>query len=157
MYLDVIVWLHLAGRRQTLLMFVIQLTSRGTERVSETEIRYPAVMCQYTEWSSVSHHSHFIFCALRLEIPPPLMPTHFHIDFVVPPSGCGRSVTEFWGWGAHRAQLRCSDDVSDDVYERGVPGGATWNKSNDVEVLKYVSSLKWNLNLDTAEIFTHLM
>jgi hypothetical protein len=53
------------------------------------------------------------------------MPPHVHIDFVVPPPGCGRSVTDFWGWGAHRAQLRCSDDVSDvDMYERGVPGGA---------------------------------
>jgi hypothetical protein len=39
------------------------------------------------------------------------------------PPGCGRSVTYFWVWGAHRAQLRCPDDVSDDMYERGVPGG----------------------------------
>jgi hypothetical protein len=29
------------------------------------------------------------------------------MDFVVPPPGCGRSVTDFWGWGAHRPQLRC--------------------------------------------------
>jgi hypothetical protein len=41
-----------------------------------------------------------------------------------PPPGCGRSVTDFCGWGAHRAQLRCPDDVSIDMYERGVPGGA---------------------------------
>jgi hypothetical protein len=33
-------------------------------------------------------------------------------------------VTDFWGWSAHRAQLRCPDDVSYDIYERGVPGGA---------------------------------
>jgi hypothetical protein len=52
------------------------------------------------------------------------MPPHVYIDFVVPPPGCGRSVTDFWGWGAHRAQLRCPDDVSDDIYEGGVPGGA---------------------------------
>jgi hypothetical protein len=57
--------------------------------------------------------------------PPPLpMPQHVHIDFVVPLPGCGRSETDFWGWGVHRAQLRCPDDVSDDMYERGVPGGA---------------------------------
>jgi hypothetical protein len=49
------------------------------------------------------------------------VPPHVHIDLVVPPPSCGRSVTDFWGWGAHRAQLRCPDDVSDDVYERGVP------------------------------------
>jgi hypothetical protein len=40
-----------------------------------------------------------------------------------PPPGCGRSVTDFWGWGAHRAQLRCPDDVRDDMYERGVTEG----------------------------------
>jgi hypothetical protein len=54
----------------------------------------------------------------------PPMPTHVHTDFVVPPPGCGRSVTDFCGWGAHMAQLRCPDDVIDDIYERGVPGGA---------------------------------
>jgi hypothetical protein len=31
------------------------------------------------------------------------------------------SVTDFWGWGAHRAQLCCPNYVSDDVCERGVP------------------------------------
>jgi hypothetical protein len=53
------------------------------------------------------------------------MPPHAHVDFVVPLPGCGRSVTDFWGWDAHRAQLRCPDDVSDDdMCECGVPGGA---------------------------------
>jgi hypothetical protein len=52
----------------------------------------------------------------------PAMPPHVHIDFMVPPPGCGRSVTDFWVWSADRAQLRCPDDVSD--YDmRGVPGG----------------------------------
>jgi hypothetical protein len=41
-----------------------------------------------------------------------------------PPFDYGWSVTDFWDWGAHRAQLRCPDDVNDDVCERGVPGGA---------------------------------
>jgi hypothetical protein len=41
-----------------------------------------------------------------------------------PPPGCRRSVTDFWGYGAHTARLGCPDDVSDDMYERGVPGGA---------------------------------
>jgi hypothetical protein len=40
-----------------------------------------------------------------------------------PPPGLGRSVTDFWGWGAHRAQLRYPDGVSDGMYKRGVPGG----------------------------------
>jgi hypothetical protein len=53
-------------------------------------------------------------------------------DFVVPLPGCGRSVTDFWGWAAHRAQLLCPDDVSDDdMYERGVPGGALSLNSTD--------------------------
>jgi hypothetical protein len=43
---------------------------------------------------------------------------------MVPALGCDRSVTEFHDWGAHKAQLRCPDDVSDDMYVRGVPGGA---------------------------------
>jgi hypothetical protein len=64
------------------------------------------------------------------------MPPHVYIDFVVPPPGCGRSVTDFWSWGAHRAQLHCPNDVSDFIYihthththththECEVPGGA---------------------------------
>jgi hypothetical protein len=37
------------------------------------------------------------------------------MDFVVFPPGHGSSVTEFWGWDAHEAQLRCPDDVSRDI------------------------------------------
>jgi hypothetical protein len=55
--------------------------------------------------------------------PLPIFP-HFHIDFVVPPPGCGRGVTEFCVWGAHTAQLRYPEDVSDDMYGRALPGGA---------------------------------
>jgi hypothetical protein len=52
------------------------------------------------------------------------MPPHVHINFVVSPPGCGQSVTDFRGWGAHRMLLLCADDVSDDdMYECGVPGG----------------------------------
>jgi hypothetical protein len=47
------------------------------------------------------------------------------IDFVVSPPGCGRSVTDFWGWDTHEAQLRCPDEVDGDtVYGYKVPGGA---------------------------------
>jgi hypothetical protein len=52
------------------------------------------------------------------------MSPHVRTDFVVPPPGCGRSVTDFWGWGPHRAQLSCPDDVSVVMCERGVPGKA---------------------------------
>ena len=32
-----------------------------------------------------------------------------------PPPGQGRSVTDFSGWDAHEARLRCPDDVSGDI------------------------------------------
>jgi hypothetical protein len=37
------------------------------------------------------------------------------MDFVDFPPGCGRSVTDFWGWEAHEAQLRCPDEVDGDI------------------------------------------
>ena len=43
------------------------------------------------------------------------MPPHVLVDFVVLPPGYGRSVTDFWDWDAHEAQLRCPDDVSGDI------------------------------------------
>jgi hypothetical protein len=38
------------------------------------------------------------------------------MDFVVSPPGCGRSVTDFWGWDTHEAQLRCPDEVDGDMW-----------------------------------------
>jgi hypothetical protein len=38
------------------------------------------------------------------------------MDFVVSPPGCGRSVTDFWGWDAREAQLRCPDEVDGDIW-----------------------------------------
>jgi hypothetical protein len=40
------------------------------------------------------------------------------------PSGCGDSVADFGGWDAHEARLRRPDDVSDDMQEDEIPGGA---------------------------------
>ena len=40
------------------------------------------------------------------------------------PPGCGDSVADFWGWDAHEARLRCPDDVSGDMQEDEIPGGA---------------------------------
>ena len=39
----------------------------------------------------------------------------FFTDFVVFPPWHGRSVTDFWGWDAHEARLRCPDDVSGNI------------------------------------------
>ena len=44
-------------------------------------------------------------------MPPPVL-----MNFVVFPPGCGDSVADFCGWGAHDAQLRCPIDVSGDMY-----------------------------------------
>jgi hypothetical protein len=38
------------------------------------------------------------------------------MDFVVSPPGCDRSVTDFLGWDAHEARLRCPDDVDGDIW-----------------------------------------
>jgi hypothetical protein len=47
------------------------------------------------------------------------------MDSVVSLPGCDRSVTDFWGWDAHEALLRCPDEVDGDtVYEYEVPWGA---------------------------------
>ena len=43
------------------------------------------------------------------------MPPHVLVDFVVFPPGHGRSLTYFWVWDAHDAQLRCPDDVGGDI------------------------------------------
>ena len=44
--------------------------------------------------------------------------------FVVPPPGCGGSVTDFWGWDADEAQLRCPDGMRGDILGNELPGGA---------------------------------
>ena len=46
------------------------------------------------------------------------------MDSVVLPPGRGRSVTDFGGWDAHEAQLRCPDDVWVVIEEDVVPGRA---------------------------------
>jgi hypothetical protein len=45
------------------------------------------------------------------------------MDFVVSPPGWGRSVTDFWGWDAHVAQLRCPDEVDGDIWTLGTRRG----------------------------------
>ena len=44
--------------------------------------------------------------------------------FVVLPPSCGGIVTDFQGWDAHEAQLRCPDGVRGDIWGDEVPGGA---------------------------------
>jgi hypothetical protein len=44
-------------------------------------------------------------------MPPPVL-----MNFVVFPPGCGDSVADFWGLGAHEARLRGPTDVSGDMY-----------------------------------------
>jgi hypothetical protein len=38
------------------------------------------------------------------------------MDFVVSSPGCGRSVTDFCGWDAREAELRCLDEVDGDTW-----------------------------------------
>ena len=55
----------------------------------------------------IIHHQEVIFF-----YPMPYMSL---TDFVVFALGHGRSVTDFSGWDAHEARLRCPDDVSGDI------------------------------------------
>ena len=54
----------------------------------------------------------------------PSMPPHVLMYFRGFPPGCGDSVGDFWRWYAHGARLRCPDDVSGDMQEDEIPGGA---------------------------------
>jgi hypothetical protein len=38
------------------------------------------------------------------------------MDFVDFPPVCVWSITDFWGWDAHEAQLRCPDEVDGDIW-----------------------------------------
>ena len=40
------------------------------------------------------------------------------------PPSCGVIVADFWGWDTRGARLRCPDDVSGDMQEDEIPGGA---------------------------------
>ena len=40
------------------------------------------------------------------------------------PRGCGDSAADFWGWDAREARLSCPNDVSGDMQEDEIPGGA---------------------------------
>jgi len=57
-----------------------------------------------------SRFTHFCERALKFLFSP-MPPPHVLVDFVVLPPGHVRSVTDFWGWDAHEAQLCCPDDV----------------------------------------------
>jgi hypothetical protein len=50
------------------------------------------------------------------------MPPHVPYGLRGSLSGCGRSVTDFWGSDAHEVLLRCPDEM--DICEYDVPGGA---------------------------------
>jgi len=68
----------------------------------------------YTNNSKMPNFELWHFClkwAIYIFSP---MPPHVLVDFVVLPPGHGRSVTDFWVWDDHEAQLRCPD-VSDDI------------------------------------------
>ena len=54
----------------------------------------------------------------------PPMPPHVLMNFHGFPPGHGDSVADFRGWNAHEARLRCPDDVSGDMQEDEIPGGA---------------------------------
>ena len=58
------------------------------------------------------------------ECPPPQCHHMSLVDFMVLTPGHCRSVTDFWGWDAHEAQLHCPDVVWVVIKEDVLPGGA---------------------------------
>jgi hypothetical protein len=52
-------------------------------------------------------------------MPPPVL-----MNFRDFPPGCGDSVADFWGSDTHEARLCCPNDVSGDMQEDEIPGGA---------------------------------
>ena len=52
------------------------------------------------------------------------MPPHVLMNFRSFTPGYGDSVADFWGWDAQEVRLRCPDDVSGDMQEDEIPGGA---------------------------------
>ena len=52
------------------------------------------------------------------------MPPHILMNFRGFPPGCGDSVADFLDWDAHGARLLCPDDVSGDMQEFEMSGGA---------------------------------
>jgi hypothetical protein len=100
-----------------------------------------------------------------------------YLNFGVPPPDCGRSVSDFWGWEAHEAQLRCPDEVDGDTWiwstRRGLnlsstkltrpwspwesshsrknPNGRTGNRTRDL----MISSQKlWPLDHKTGQLMS---
>jgi hypothetical protein len=65
---------------------------------------------------------------------------------------CGRSVTDCWSWGARREQLSCPDDVSDDMFERRVPGEALNLNSTGYPDHGRYRDLPLQGNIPTAEL-----
>jgi hypothetical protein len=51
------------------------------------------------------------------------MPPHIPYGLRGLPSRLWPSVTDFWGWDAHEAQLRCPDEVDGDIWIRSTRRG----------------------------------
>jgi hypothetical protein len=73
------------------------------------------------KWFAVNFSSQNIYklkhYILNPRIPQIFLPIPPHVPYGLrgSPPGCGRSVTDFWGWDAHQAQLRCADEVDGDI------------------------------------------
>ena len=74
--------------------------------------------CIHVGALGILQKSYIMYNKDNSENPPLMLPPqcpHVLVDFVVLPPGHGRSVTDFRGWDAHEARLRCPDDVSGDI------------------------------------------
>ena len=59
------------------------------------------------------------------------------------PPGCGDSLADFWGWDAHEARLRCPDNVSGDMQEDEIPGGALRLNLLTIQIMVTTGIFPW--------------
>ena len=109
-------FLRRSSRRGTVVLPLYHISGQG-QGVSEVLTCIQEVNCSTSFLGDLLTYLHYF------PFPPNAITCPF-VDFVVLLPGYGRSVTYFWGWDAHEAQLRCSDGVWVVIEEDVVPGGA---------------------------------
>ena len=85
----------------------------------ETKNDHVKISLRIDVWSRFEPGTYWI----KYNFPPPQCHRMFWWTRGFPP-GCGDSVTDSWGWDDQEARLRCPDDVSGDMQEDEIPGGA---------------------------------
>ena len=125
-------WNSLAPTRRILIEFDIRILFKNLPR--KFKFRYNVARIRRTLHADLctAHLWQSLWILLRMSFFSPNAITCPFVEFVVLPPGHGRSVTDFWGWDAHEAQLRCPDVVWVVIEWDAVPGEALNLKSTNL-------------------------